>query len=106
MENIKGDLPPMSHPVPIEDDDRWCAFCMQPRQNPDWDNYSQYGVSDYEDDKYCTVSTEDIDISDLECDEFLPPWGAQEEQERKDISKARKVLELSKKRKNKNLTFA
>ena len=76
MEEIKGDLPPISNQVPVDDDDRWCAFCMQPRQRPDWENYTQYGVSDYEDEEYCTISTEDIDMSDLECQESpdeLPP---------------------------------
>lgn len=55
-----------------------CCHCGKDRNIPvhggqgqeiDMEKYQYYGVSDYEDDEYCTISTEDIDLTDLECDE-------------------------------------
>lgn len=74
METIKGDGMVSSY-------NKWCRHCGKDRDLPvreeiSMEKYVHFGVSDYDDEEYCTISTEDIDMSDLECEEDpdeLPP---------------------------------
>lgn len=77
---------------------KWCRHCGKDRDLPvreeiKMDKYVHFGVSDYEDDEYCTVSTEELDMSDLECDEEWNPVGLP------DMSYIRVLSELSQKSK-------